>query len=371
MQTMPNRGEIEETTSSTILLHNESTFTKLVNTYTSMDEHGSRKFRDHKLDLSLILEKLEDLNPPYPPYAKLTDGLNQGLNGMNLLSFIMSKAGEGHQQQQQLDRHQELLLKLIETVIRIWPYAIKEKRISFKDSLLHEAVANKYVPFDVINFLLKAWPDIIKELNLFGLTPMQTALVQNNATYDVVKLLLTSWPDTIKDKGGWGLYPLEISVRVPNVSFDIINLLVNAWPDAIMEHEYYGESSLEYAAKRPEECATFIEAVTKKMDTFGYTPLHFALKHEKMSVKIIDSILKLWPESIRAYDRNGNTPLHYILSCGNYSCEMVKLLLDSWPESVKVKNSHQQTPLHCAAFNDKISIDVLNLLIESWPEAIL
>jgi len=82
---------------------------------------------------------------------------------------------------------------------------------------------------------------------------------------------------------------------------------------------------------------------------------------------IIQLLLKLNPDAIRATDPDGMLPLHYACSSPTVSLDILKLLLKKSPHSIQSRDyKRQQVPLHVACLNDASPETVL-FLIDKEP----
>ena len=87
----------------------------------------------------------------------------------------------------------------------------------------------------------------------------------------------------------------------------------------------------------------------------GYTPLHFAVMHEKIPIA---SMLIKHGSNVQSSCNSGNTPLH--LACAR-SLELSKLLINNGGD-VNAVNLNGQTPIRFAMSTNQLS--VVDMLIK-------
>jgi len=143
-------------------------------------------------------------------------------------------------------------------------------------------------------------------------------------------------------------------------------------------------------------------------DEYGYLPIHRACECESVPIKVIESLIDAYPESVehkspkdglvplnfavsckssthydivkvllRHYkegasmrDRDGRAPLHsHLCESSSPSLDMVKLLVKACPDAVRVCDNYKWYPLHYAAKNG--NLDIAQYLIDLYPDSLL
>lgn len=106
-------------------------------------------------------------------------------------------------------------------------------------------------------------------------------------------------------------------------------------------------------------------------DEFLYTPLHY-LFTVGPPLDLVEKLLQLAPDTVKAQSTQGNMPLHMAVAPGiasPQSAEVAKLLFEAYPNAAKVQNYHGNLPIHMALYNNIISLNTMTMLFESYPEA--
>ena len=63
-----------------------------------------------------------------------------------------------------------------------------------------------------------------------------------------------------------------------------------------MESDTNDETVFDFMSTKTDQYSIFIDKIVKKNE-YGHIPLQYATKHGNVSIQIIKSILKAWPES--------------------------------------------------------------------------
>jgi ankyrin repeat protein len=111
----------------------------------------------------------------------------------------------------------------------------------------------------------------------------------------------------------------------------------------------------------------FPEAVKAKT-VDGLLPLHFPCVNSA-PLNVVQFLVEQWPEAVKvAEDEYGLLPLH--LACANAaSLEVVQFLVEQSPEGTQATAMKGRLPLHVACRN-KAPLDVIQFLVEQWPDAV-
>eukprot|EP00956_Cyclotella_meneghiniana_P002070 scaffold2314_cov55-Cyclotella_meneghiniana.AAC.6 len=92
---------------------------------------------------------------------------------------------------------------------------------------------------DVIQLLVKKYPDALKEKDEWGRLPLQTAIM-NDASLEAIQLLIKEYPDALKEKDEDGLLPLQRFIRRNDAKGLVLALLKDDMPVSedgkIVEH---------------------------------------------------------------------------------------------------------------------------------------
>ncbi len=94
---------------------------------------------------------------------------------------------------------------------------------------LHVAAA-KGVSVEVIQLLIKEYPDAVKEKDNDGLLPLHYAAAKG-VSVEVIQLLIKEYPDALKEKDNDGWLPLHYAVEFGTPD-EVLQLLIKEYPDA-------------------------------------------------------------------------------------------------------------------------------------------
>ena len=84
----------------------------------------------------------------------------------------------------------------------------------------------------IVNRLLQIYPDAIRQRDLQGWTPLQTALIHRNSS-EVICTLLEAWPEAARVPTGTGTIPLYNAMRRPNPPIEVTLALLRAFPESV------------------------------------------------------------------------------------------------------------------------------------------
>ncbi len=102
----------------------------------------------------------------------------------------------------------------------------------------------------------------------------------------------------------------------------------------------------------------------KAKDVLDRWPIYWACQNGV--TKVIEHLLKAWPESVYEKDSSGCIPLHYVT---NY--DVVVGLGKKWTDSVKEKDNHKPLPWHHAcAWIGITKLDMNIRLYDFWHGAV-
>ena len=271
--------------------------------------------------------------------------------------------------------------------------------------------AENHAPADVVDALLKAYPEGAGEKDEHGRLPLRYA-AENHAPADVVAALLKAYPEGAGEKDEYGRLPLHYAVE-NQAPVEVVDALLKAYPEGAKVKDKDKEMSREEALMRDFESIGLgglgddIE-VTFGQVTFGRLPLHFAAE-KHASLEVIRILLAAYPEAVREMDKSGRLdvfkmdesgrldvvkgeplhtvggegigrlPLHLALE-NNAPTEVVDALRDMMiavaeanlqayldSASKREKDENGQVTLHRALF-EGAPVGVINAIIQAYPE---
>jgi len=109
-----------------------------------------------------------------------------------------------------------------------------------------------------------------------------------------------------------------------------------------------------------------------------FTPIHILLHNESIGemFDVVKYLAEANPSSLKAKDHNYQIPLHVACDNSNITTRIIEVLLKLWPESACQQEILGALPIHllCGEKNkkmdDEIAIDVLKLLLDAYPDSV-
>jgi len=119
---------------------------------------------------------------------------------------------------------------------------------------------------EVIQFLLQAWPDAVRELDEDGCLPLHIAFMQS-CTEDVIQVLAHSWPESCQIPNKQDELALHLACHYK--SSELICNLLDCYPQAV-----------------------------RCKDNYLQLPIHIVCSRG-MDLEVIEHLVRAWPESIQ------------------------------------------------------------------------
>lgn len=110
----------------------------------------------------------------------------------------------------------------------------------------------------------------------------------------------------------------------------------------------------------------FLREAANYKDACKFTPLHW-LVQARPPPDVVQRLLQIAPETVRAPCNFGALPLHYACQ-KDASADVVQLLIRAYPTSVEECNNVGGLPIHYACENKASSPDVFRVLLEAYPK---
>jgi hypothetical protein len=207
-----------------------------------------------------------------------------------------------------------------------YPDALQERNVVHGLLPLHAAASNKYLPLDVLQYLVARRPVSIREWAPYsdfsgnsareGRLAIHLAL-EARSPPERIRFFLEVWPGSIRRKDAEGNLPVHVAIK-NNVPPKTVRLVVQAWPDSVRER-----------------------------DNGGSLPVHLAAA--KRSPAKVRLLVEQWPESVSAVDGSGATPLHRAFEHRSVP-GVVQFLVDRSPGALGAADDRGRLPLHLAAY---------------------
>lgn len=108
-------------------------------------------------------------------------------------------------------------------------------------------------------------------------------------------------------------------------------------------------------------------------DNDGHLPLHafcgLSLENSDLEIKLLASLLDLYPRAVTQKDSKGNLPLHIAVQRPDCNVMVIRHILEKNPKTANVINGEGSLPLFIACRNPTIDPEVLEELLLAYPEA--
>jgi len=265
--------------------------------------------------------------------------------------------------------------------------------------------------YDVVKLLLDAYPEGVEVRDKDGNLPLHNAARYSYA-YDVVKLLLDAYPEGVEVRDKDGNLPLRMAIW-SDANFNVIKLLIDAYPEGARvswnppnrvhpkASHLRGTLPLHLACMYPMDDEKFIDTnISLKLlevypegaqvqDKHKNLPLHYAVKAQAIKTSL--KLLKLYPEGVKVQGCWGKLPLHYavedavLAGVSEINFNLLDSLLRVYPESIHVRCDDYMSPLDILvsvgkeegylyllrAMKAGVSKNCLKLFLLAFPESCL
>jgi len=144
-------------------------------------------------------------------------------------------------------RNHKTPLKILETLIEIFPQAIKEQTISNGEIPIHVACHPLYnANYDAVELLLNYYKEGVEIKNKYGNTPLHVHLLyQEEPNIKIVRLLVKTQRKLVQFSNNDGWYPLHCCVSSGNIQ--LAKAFVKLYPKALIEKDRFGMNPQELA----------------------------------------------------------------------------------------------------------------------------
>eukprot|EP00984_Skeletonema_dohrnii_P000227 scaffold70_cov124-Skeletonema_dohrnii-CCMP3373.AAC.8 len=312
-------------------------------------------------------------------------------------------------------------LAVLKMLLDDHPRMVRDVRMN-GSSVLHFAASNHLTrAVEVCRLLIRAFPELVLELDESGFQPLHIACLHGNLP--VVKCILDMHPDAIRGESSDGRFPIYNAIgalreipltavkvvkfllsvhpivasqkvngitnaypliyacfetKASNLSsgLEVIILLYNAYPEAIVNDEEMIRRGIDIN-ETPDAVRDFINEqlryatqasnlqLVRTQDRNGRLPLHHALE-EDAPLGAVKLLVQADPATIQTPDNRGSLPSH--IACEHYDCPcVIKYLVDLYTRSLLVADNRGNTPLHYACQEGRYV--VIEMLLTRYPNA--
>ena len=219
-------------------------------------------------------------------------------------------------------------LDTVEAVYDAFPPAIKESDW-WIGTPYHYAGAYGSQP-DIVRFLIQKDPKGVEAINYYGRTALHMGAIFK-APVQSMEILCNKYPMAcqIKDKDGY--IPLHLACE-NGAGHEVVAMLLKAYPLSVYASVKYGMTPLHFAASHNPSLSTIRvlldaaadNAVCKRTDLLGHTPLHMALM-SLARLEVVELLVSFCPEAVWMKTSKGELPLE-IAERKRAPSDVVKLL---------------------------------------------
>jgi ankyrin repeat protein len=244
----------------------------------------------------------------------------------------------------------------------------------------------------ILRCLLEYFPAAPSAINDFGSMLLHESLLHQNVTLNIIQLLINAAPDSVRQVEYYvGWMPLHYLCHNPNVddmtALAILQLLIEKCPEAVRHTDCNGNLPIHSSVMVPRSLEFYrvlIEAYpgSERMisSSNGAMPLHCACL--RSDITTIEYLHKLYPDAIHQATLAGYHPIHVaILSLTQRSdpidaVPIVKFLLDCDPNVRSQKIRGITSPLRWACrqlyYGSRIgaALVLITVLYDDYPEEI-
>lgn len=233
------------------------------------------------------------------------------------------------------------------------------------DLLLHRAISSRAISVDMLQLVMNAYPDGIRQKDGRPSLPLSLA-VDFDVPFDCFRLILSRYPDAARVREEWDVsLPLHQCLE-HGKSEALVSSLLDVYPQAASTNTRFRETALHLACNGGFSLAIvrrlyqlYPEAVTVQ-DTCTELPLHSACEAVSSSVQVVEFLLEKYPEGAQSRNEWGRLPLH--CAARKASTEVVQFLIEIYSNAVHVTDNHGLLPLHWAC-SYGASLEVIQLLL--------
>ncbi|KAK1737725.1 ankyrin repeat domain-containing protein [Skeletonema marinoi] len=236
--------------------------------------------------------------------------------------------------------------------------------------------------FEVIDALIKAYPDGLKAPGSDGRLPIHLACA-NEQSFEVIDALIKAYPDGLKVRDNvYKRLPIHWAFVAEGQSFEVIDALIKEYPDGLKAHDNEGFLPTHLACVKGQSVEVIDALIKAYPDGLkewggGRLPIHLACANGQ-SFEVIDALIKAYPDGLKEWDGGGRLPIHWSCEQGQ-SFEVIEALIDVYPDGLKVRdvlgrlpkvpNNKERMPIHYAFVKGQ-SFEVIDALIKEYPDGL-
>jgi ankyrin repeat protein len=216
---------------------------------------------------------------------------------------------------------------------------------------LHLALYER-APLQLIELLIDAYPQALKERDPKGLLPIMIGARDPTVLLTVIRTLTKCHVKGIQEKDPQGDLPVHLTIRHHLPKESSLELL-DHYPESLNVPDQQGNNLLHMALRFSAHDELVEELVRRnpsallQKNKLGDLPLHRACLFHA-SYAILSLLVSKYPQTLFERDAQGNLPIHlYYMQCkgGRPTEAMMHFFLEPYPGSIGVKNAAGCTPI--------------------------
>ena len=209
-------------------------------------------------------------------------------------------------------------------------------------------------------------------LDQYSMTPLHLCCKSAGTPYDIIEHLVRANPNTVRDQEHQGLLPLHYACAY-GLSLEVLTLLCDEYPEGKLIQDRKGRTALHFTfLRKDQEDAALDEVedmdyteentnntITQLVDLLGNTgassiadeqgllPMHYACAYGFPGV--LNVLYEHNNACIHAQDTHGRTPVHYAMSNAGYAAtpHVLRFLLQEGGTGIlKKRDSNNNLPIH-------------------------
>lgn len=256
-------------------------------------------------------------------------------------------------------------LSKIKSIVESFPERVSKFRDSDGRTALHVLCANR-PPLQSVVFLA---PDLnsCRQRTSKGMLPLHYAC-REQASEDVVDFLLKQYPESVQIPTASGWFPLHLA-SARGSSLGVIQRLISAWPESVQQATRDGRMALHFACAN-HASLQIVQLLIRQnpnsiqvQDQNELTPLHIACAYSD-NLDIIKYLVDEWKDGLVCPGKLGRLPLH--LACWEgQTLQNVKFLVHACPQAIMTRDNDGLLPLHCACKGDAGMAVIQHLIVQA------
>ena len=202
---------------------------------------------------------------------------------------------------------------------------------SWNATSLHQVCRKEGLTFELFELVFNAWPEAIRLGDACADLPIHELCcneqLDDTASLDILRFMLKVDPTLVRETNADGYLPIHQATS--HHSFAFCKFLIDGYPESVK--------------------------VTGPEDIYERLPIHEACHGSRdYTADTIQYLLELYPESLHARNEHGWLPIHDAAFGGNVKTVELLLMHDPTAVSMETTENSRGLPLHIASFNGKI-----------------